>query len=434
VTPAKSGLSSRRLAQVLLEAVLIHGRPLDEALDEADQRPDDSRDRGFAHAIAATTLRRKGEIEAVLRQHLAKPLPRSSGPAHLILLLSVAQLLFLRSPPHAVIDVAVTLAREDKQARHFSKLINAVLRKVSDQGDAALTGLDAAHLNTPAWLMKSWVRAYGEETARLIATSHGQEAALDLTAKSDAGLWAERLKGELLPTGTIRLAQGGAVDQLPGYMEGAWWVQDAAAALPARLLGDVSGLSVLDLCAAPGGKTAELASMGARVTAVDMSAQRMARVRENLERLKLQATLIESDVLALKPDPVHDAVLLDAPCSSTGTIRRHPDLPFLKSGAQVKELAELQARLLDVAAQLVRPGGRLVYCTCSLQPEEGEQQARTFLDRHKDFAMTPIRPEDVAQQGQFVTAEGYLRTLPYMKIGESEGLDGFFAVRFQRLG
>ena len=428
----KSGLASRRLALYLLEAVLIDKLSFDEAFDATAPHGMEGRDRAFAHAMAAAVLRRKGEAEAVLRQFVPKPLPKSSGPTHFILLLGVAQLLFLKAPAHAVIDLSVALARDDLKARHFGKLINAVLRKVAAEGEGGLAGLDGAKLNTPSWLMKSWVKAYGEDTAQRIAASHLGEADVDISVKADSALWAETLGGEELPTGSIRLANAGPISELPGYAEGQWWVQDVAAALPVLLLGDVYGKRILDLGAAPGGKTAQLAARGAIVTAIDSSAPRLERLKENLARLGLRADVRQADNLVMAQGEGYDGVLLDAPCSATGTIRRHPDLPYRKSAGQVSELATLQMRMLDRAAPLVKPQGILVYCTCSLQPEEGEAQAEAFLARQPEYSRDAILPGEIGNQSQFISAKGDLRTLPCMPIGENRGLDGFFAARLRR--
>jgi 16S rRNA (cytosine967-C5)-methyltransferase len=418
----KAGLAARRSALAILSAVLTQGRPFDDALMRDHAGGLEPRDRSFVTALVQTSLRHKGECDAIVAQFLTKKLPRKSGCAALVLLMGAAQLLYLEAPPHAVIDTAVTLVREDRDARHFSGLINAVLRKV-----AAASPLDKPHLNVPQFLWRRWIEAYGRKTAHEIATAHAGLPPLDLSVKSDPEKWAEALNASLLPTGSLRLKdRQQAIETLPGFTEGAWWVQDAAAALPARLLSDVAGRSVLDLCAAPGGKTAQLAGAGAKVTAVDQSAPRMERVQQNLDRLGLKAELNVSDALDFMASPF-DAVLLDAPCSATGTIRRHPDLPHIKSEQQIAELVLLQERLLGHAATLVRSGGSLIYCTCSLEPEEGEVQIDRFLDRHPDFTRHKVTPGDVAGEAQFVTGKGDLRTLPSMKIGEDQGLDGFYA-------
>ena len=430
----KPGLLARRAAISLLQGVTLDQQPLDQLLEtNAEFRLLEGRDRSFAHALVASSLRHGGEIKTVLGKFLTKPLPRSSGMAVDILTIAAAQLLFMEVSPHAAIDLSVDLAKQDKKAQHFSGLINAVLRKVSTDGKAALKNLDGPRLNTPDWLWEQWVAAYGEETARDIAASHLNEAPLDISVKDKPEHWAEQLKGELLPTGTIRLESGDSnLQELPGFSEGEWWVQDAASALPAKLLGDIAGKSVLDLCAAPGGKTAQLASAGAIVTAVDDSVTRMNRLRENLARLKLQVTTLLADVLSLPTDTLYDNVLLDAPCSATGTIRRHPDLVYLKSPQQLAGLVGLQQKMLAHAARLVKPGGKLVYCTCSLSPLEGERQVFNFLRAHEDFALSTIVPEDLAQQTQFITPAGLMRCLPSMAIGKGSGLDGFFAARLER--
>jgi 16S rRNA (cytosine967-C5)-methyltransferase len=288
--------------------------------------------------------------------------------------------------------------------------------------------------DTPDWLLARWTRAYGRETAEATARAVGHEPALDITVKSDPAHWAERLRGRVLPTGTVRTQAHGAISLLPGFTEGAWWVQDAAASIPARLLDDVAGLNVADLCAAPGGKTAQLAQAGARVTAVDRSPARVGRLRENLARLELVADAQLADVLEWNAGPF-DAVLLDAPCSSTGTIRRHPDVPWLKSEADVGALVGAQQKLLDRAAELVRPGGTLVYCVCSLEPEEGEQQIAALLARNPALARKPITPADVFGHAEFITPAGDLRTLPTHLPDPDPlwaGLDGFFAARLKR--
>ena len=430
----KPGRQARRAAIGLLQGVTLDQQPLDQLLEENTEfRKLEGRDRAFAHALVASSLRHGGEIKAVLGKFLAKPLPRSSGMAVDILTIASAQRLFMDVSPHAAIDLSVDLAKQDKKAQHFSGLINAVLRKVAADGKLTLENLDAAKLNTPDWLWEQWVAAYGDKSARDIANAHLLEAPLDISVKDRPEYWSGQLKGELLPTGTIRLTSSDrSVQELPGFNEGEWWVQDAASALPAKLLGDISGQSVLDLCAAPGGKTAQLASAGAIVMAVDDSMTRMGRLRENLARLKLPATTLISDMLSLPADTLYENVLLDAPCSATGTIRRHPDLVYLKSPGQLDGLVHLQEKMLNHAASLLRPGGTLVYCTCSLSPLEGERQIFKFLRAHEEFELSPITSEDLALQAQFVTPAGLMRCLPSMTIGSSSGLDGFFAARLER--
>jgi 16S rRNA (cytosine967-C5)-methyltransferase len=437
---APEGFSARRLAVHLVSGVLFAKRPLEQVLADVAQRPDLSllhpRDRGLARLVAATVLRRQGELEHVINAFIERPLPPDKGHLWPILLCGAAQLVCLDMPPHAVVDLSVELVRRDRGAHRFAKLANAVLRRVSERGPALLASEDAITLNIPAWLWKRWCEAYGPETARRIAQASLLEAPLDITlmpglAPAD---WAGRLGGHLLPTGSIRLALQGRVEDLPGYRDGHWWVQDAAAALVARLAGRVAGCTVADLCAAPGGKTAMLAAAGAEVTAVDVSSVRLQRLKANLERLKLTATLAEADAASWSPGRTFDAVVLDAPCTATGTIRRHPDVLRLKGPEDVVRMAALQARLLGSAAGLVRPGGLLVYSTCSLEPEEGPAQIAAFLAAREDFEPVPIAPGEFEIESAWITPAGELRTLPHHLDGASSlpGLDGFYAARLRR--
>jgi len=425
----KAGLASRRAAIAILSVILGEARPFDDALMRDHVGGLEPRDRAFVTALVQTSLRRKGECEAAVGRFLSKNLPRKSGNAELILLVASAQLLYLEAPAHAVIDLAVTLAREDRDARHFAGLINAVLRKL-----VGTAPVGKSHLNVPQFLWRRWTRNYGKKIAHEIAEAHVAQPPLDLTVKSDPEIWAQKLGGVVLPTGSVRLRdRQSAIEALEGFGDGAWWVQDAAAALPAHLLGDIAGRTVLDLCAAPGGKTAQLAARGAQVTAIDQSASRMERVKQNLDRLGLTAELLITDVLDFPENRLFDAVLLDAPCSATGTIRRHPELPYIKTETQIAELVALQEHLLDHTSKFLAPGGSLVYCTCSLEPEEGEHQVDRFLEAHPDFARRALVPADVGGESQFVTPAGDLRTLPSMNIGLDQGLDGFYAARLGRI-
>lgn len=427
------GLQVRRLACDALQACLTRRLTVEDAVQDVT-RPHtlDERDRALISSMLLTLFRHRGEIDAVLGRFLDKPLPRKSGPAREILTLAAAQLLFLEVPPHAAIDLAVRTAKMDQNARHFAGLINAVLRKLAATGPEQLRGLDAVRLNTPDWLWARWARNYGTETARRIATSHASRPGLDLSFREDPAPWVERLGGVSLPNGQIRLPAGHApVPELPGFREGAWWIQDAAATLPVHLLGDVRGRRVLDLCAAPGGKAMQLAALGAEVTAVDVSETRLARLSRNLARTGLGARIRTEDILKSTLSGQWDAVLLDAPCSATGTIRRHPELPWLRQESQIAEMVSLQRSLLQRAADWVRPGGLLVYCSCSLEPEEGEWQARWFLESDPRFAVAPASG-DVLPAGS-VRPEGWVRTLPCMDYGAASGLDGFFAVALQRM-
>ncbi len=428
----QAGLGPRRLAWEAVSETLKRRVPLDDVLDELSPAANlSSRDEALARAICIVTFRRLGTIGNALRERLNKG-QRDERLLHL-LAIGAAQLLFLDVPDHAAVDTAVQLAQGDYKLKHADGLINAVLRRVAREKDAILNTADA-FLDTPDWLEERWVSQYGEDVARRIAEAHRSTASVDVSVKDEAAQWAERLGGALLPTGSIRLLERIPVRELPGYDEGAWWIQDAAAALPARLLKARPGERVGDLCAAPGGKTAQLAALGAEVVAVDRSAKRLVRLEQNLARLNLKAETIAVAAEKLDIAPF-DAILLDAPCSATGTIRRHPDVTWTKGEDDLRKLTALQTRLLDRAASLLKPGGRLVFCTCSLEADEGDKQAEAFLDRHPDFAREPIAPAEVGGSAEWITPKGDLRTLPFHLDGTEAyrgGLDGFFAARFVR--
>ena len=436
------GLAVRRVAADIVEGVLRRHRALDEMLEGSDARAATAalaaladRDRGLTRAIVAVVLRRLGTLRHLLGSFLEEGLPAQAPRVETALLIGAAQILFLEVPDHAAVDLAVRLAREDRKALHFAGLVNAVLRRVAREGKERIAALDAPVLDTPPWLMARWIKTYGEATAHAIAAANGREPALDLTVKSDAADWAAKLDGRVLPTGSVRTIVHGAVTALPGFDEGAWWVQDAAASIPARLLGNVAGLRVADLCAAPGGKTAQLVAAGAKVTAVDRAPGRLKRLQENLTRLSLEAELVCADVAAWNPEQQFDAVLLDAPCTSTGTIRRHPDVPWLKRSADITSLAALQRRLLDHAITLIKPGGTLVYCTCSLEPEEGADVVADLLAREQSVRRVPIAAAEVFGEAEFINADGDLRTLPcHFTDADSRfaGVDGFYAARLEK--
>jgi 16S rRNA (cytosine967-C5)-methyltransferase len=433
------GLPARRIAADILDGVLRRRRALDELLD-GRQAPAGldaltDRDRALVRHIVATALRRLGSLRYLLDQCLDRGLPKEAPRVESALLVGATQILFLDVPDHAAVDLSVRLVRADRYAARYSKLANAVLRRIARQGADMLGAVDTILLDTPSWLMERWTHHYGTDVARAIALANRAEPALDLTVKSDPEAWAARLGGNVLPTGSVRLIPHGPVPQLPGYDEGAWWVQDAAAALPVRLFGDVRGRAVADLCAAPGGKTAQLACLGAQVTAVDRSPARLERVRENLARLSLAADIVQADAATLAAGPF-DGVLIDAPCSSTGTIRRHPDIAWLKQEADFPGLTSLQVRLLDHAVNLTRPGATIVFCTCSLEPEEGEALIADFLAREPRVRRRPVDPAEVAGQGELLTPAGELRTLPtHFPAPDPRlaGLDGFYAVRLVRV-
>ncbi|HSN32852.1 MAG TPA: transcription antitermination factor NusB [Ideonella sp.] len=436
--PEVPGLAARKIAADIVDGVLRRRMPLDEQLSGRNAHlglatlPD--RDRALMRRLTATVLRRLGTLRHALLGFLDKGFPGDAPRTETILLIGAAQILWLDVPDHAAVDLAVRLAQADRRAARYAGLVNAVLRRVAQNRDAITA--EPATRDTPDWLLARWTRAYGAETAMAIADANGHEPALDVSVKQDAGHWAERLRGRVLPTGTVRTIAHGAISLLPGFAEGAWWVQDAAASLPAHLLGDLRGLAVADLCAAPGGKTAQLCVAGAQVTAVDRSPARIARLRENLARVGLAAETHAVDALEWQGGPF-DAVLLDAPCSATGTIRRHPDVPWLKGEADLAQLTSLQQRLLDRAVAVAKPGGRIVYCVCSLEPEEGEAQVAALLERNPQVVRAPLTAAEVFGHGEFLTPAGDLRTLPQM-LPDSDprwgGMDGFYAARLTRNG
>jgi 16S rRNA (cytosine967-C5)-methyltransferase len=432
---AEPALASRNAVLDILGSVLDRYRPLDEAVEAALGKSDmEARDRAFARLLATTTIRRLGQIDDALGRMVDSKLPLRPAAMMNLLRLGAAQLMFLDTPPHAAVATAVDLAQAVGLGRGKG-LANAVLRRLSREAAEILGDQDAARLNMPDWLWKRWVSAYGEDAVRAIAAQHMAEPPLDLTLKNgqDPTAWATTLDAAVLPTGTLRRPVGGRIEDLPGFTDGAWWVQDAAASLPVRLLGDVAGRVVFDLCAAPGGKTAQLAAAGAHVTAIDRSGGRLAILNRNLERLGLRATVAVADALIWKPagGVLADAILLDAPCTATGTARRHPDVTLSKTPQDLMQLTRLQAELLDRAAQLVRPGGIIVYCTCSLEPEEGERQIARILAQNKDLTRRPIKADEIGGLQESITSDGDLRTLP-SHLAEQGGMDGFFAARLER--
>jgi 16S rRNA (cytosine967-C5)-methyltransferase len=420
--------NSRTVVFDLINAVLKRHRPLDDVLEEhAGFNSLEPRERAFARNLAATTLRRLGQIDDLISHCMERPLPRRAIAVRDVLRLGVCQLIFLRTPAHAAVDTTVSMLDEINLGP-YKKLVNAIMRRLSREGGKLLENQDAERLNTPEWLWKSWTNAYGKGACRSIAAAHLREPPLDITAKDDAEIWATNLDATMLATGTLRLAKTTNITLLAGFDEGAWWVQDAAAALPVALLGDVKGKHVIDLCAAPGGKTAQLTRRGAVVSAVERSTKRLMRLKENLSRLNMTAEAFCNDAAQWTPDEKADAVLLDAPCSSTGAIRRHPDIPHLKKFDDVKKLAAAQFRLLEAALEMVKPGGRLVFCTCSLQPEEGPELIEKILEAHSSFRLEAIKPEEIGGLDELIVGEGTIRCLP-CHLNEQGGIDGFFIAR-----
>jgi 16S rRNA (cytosine967-C5)-methyltransferase len=438
--PEKPGLAARQAASRLLAAVIDKKTSLDGMLDQTGGNPAymalSPADRGLVRAILNTTLRHLPRIEAMIGSLLKTPLPEGARALQHVLAVAAAQILYLDVPDRAAVDLAVEQANSDPRNKRFASLVNALLRRLSSDKERLLFEVGASVTALPAWFAGRLSAVYGPEAALAIGEAHLTPAAIDLTVKSDPEGWARRLGGIVLPTGSVRLADyDGSVADLEGYADGEWWVQDAAAAIPARLFGSLRGKRVVDLCAAPGGKTAQLILAGAEVTALDMSANRLRRLRENLDRLRLDAELIEGNAGDYKPSGLFDAALLDAPCSSTGTVRRHPDVPWTKGIDDVRKLAGVQERLLTHALSLVKPGGVVVFSNCSLDPMEGEEMIERLLDHHDAVSRAPVAPSDLPGLEEAVTPKGEVRTTPAMlkaSTPDASGLDGFYACVLRR--
>jgi 16S rRNA (cytosine967-C5)-methyltransferase len=436
----RPGLAARRAAAKLLAAVIDARTPLDGLTDAEGGHPQflalDGRDRALVRAILATALRFRVTIGRMLGRQLERGLPPKAHALAHLLHVAAAQMLFLDVPDSAAVDLAVSHAKTDPRTARFAGLVNGVLRSLA-RDKAALPEVLASTIDAPDWLAERLASAYGDGKAAAILAAHRIEAPIDFTVRSDPVAWAERLGGVVLPTGSVRVEDLPApIPDLPGFAEGQWWVQDAAASLPGRLLGTVEGMRVADLCAAPGGKTAELALAGAEVTALDISASRLRRLAANLDRLRLRAGIVQADLLAYEPPALFDAVLLDAPCSSTGTIRRHPDVAWTKTPEDVMKLAALQKRMLARAVALTRPGGLVVYANCSLDPAEGEHLVEAFLAGTEDVVLESFQPDEAPGIAPFLTPRGWLRTTPADMVLSSpalSGLDGFFAARLRRV-
>jgi 16S rRNA (cytosine967-C5)-methyltransferase len=421
----ESGLPARRAALELISAALARRGGLDEAMSRTVFSGLDPRARVFARALAMVTLRRLGQIDRLLDARLSRPPPE---PVRQILRLATAQLFWMEAPDHAAVSTAVDLAASKRESRPFKGLVNGVLRSLLRDGKPA----DDPDALAPAWLFARWQAAYGETDARAIAAAIADEPATDVTPRdpADAHALAAELEGAVLPGGSVRSTLRGDLAAWPGYDEGRWWVQDASSAIPARLLRAKPGEIAVDLAAAPGGKSMQLAAAGAQVTALDRSAGRLERLQANLARVGLTAETVPVDAVGWQDDRTFDAVLLDAPCTSTGAFRRHPDALWTTRPSDVAGLSAAQVRLLDSAAGRVRPGGRLVYCVCSLEPEEGEAQIDAFLARRDDFRLDPIAADEGGAPAASATERGWLRILPHHLPG---GTDGFFAARLVRL-
>lgn len=435
--PPGDMLQARKVALDILQQVFVKKHTLDQALDESSGFTTlNQRDRAFVRMLVTTVIRRLGQIDDLIRRSLSRPDQPINPPVlEFILRMGVAQLIFMNIPDHAAVNTSVLLVEAEGHGR-MKGFINALLRRIAAEGKDWTTRQDIARLNTPEWMLKMWIDDYGLKGALDIAVANLQEPSLDITLKEPetAAHWAETLGAQVMPTGSLRLQNARMVQDLPGYNDGMWWVQDAAAAIPAQLFGNLpSEESVVDLCAAPGGKTSQLASAGANVIAVDRSAKRLQRLQENMRRLKL-GHLVRTEVAdaaVWRPrEPVH-FILLDAPCSATGTVRRNPDVIWMKTKADISSLVELQARLLTNAIKMLAPGGILIYCTCSLQKEEGEHQIEKLLANYEEMDRVPIQAQEVGGVSEIVTPRGDIRILPH-HLGVVGGMDGFYVSRLRK--
>lgn len=437
--PAKPGFAARAAATKILAAVIDRKTPLDGMLDAEGGNPvykalGDS-DRALVRAVLNSALRHLPRIETAISSLLDAPLPEGARALHHVLVVGAAQMLYLDVPDHSAVDLAVEQANRDPRNRRFAKLVNAILRRIGREKQVILEQ-GASVPAMPVWFLSRLEAAYGADAALKISNTQLEPAAIDLTVKSDAEGWAKRLNGVVLPTGGVRLAAfEGSIPSLEGFEDGEWWVQDAAASIPAKLFGSLAGKRVVDLCAAPGGKTAQLVLAGGKVTALDQSANRLKRLSGNLARLGLEAETVVADMSQYQPEELFDAALLDAPCSSTGTTRRHPDVLWTKGPEDIAKLAALQERLLRHALTLVKPGGLIVFSNCSLDPEEGEDLVARLLADKNNVERVPIEPSDWPGLEAAISPLGAFRTTPDMLSladGFASGLDGFYAAVLRR--
>lgn len=440
------GLAARVCAATLIGKVVDGGHSLDRLCDEksglASLRALIAKDRALARAIATAALRLRKPIEAALSSLVKNEPPKAARHLLHTLHAAAAQILYMQVPPSAAVNLAVTAVTEDRRSNRFAGFANALLRRLAQNAETVRAApVDAASL-FPAWLAKALAADHGPAAADAIARMAAIEPLIDLsphpsmTAAQRAELVAA-CGAIVLPTGSLRITDGRPVREIPGYAEGRWWVQDMAASLPARLLGDIAGKRVADLCAAPGGKTAQLAAAGAKVTAIDVSRARLERLRANLARLDLKAEIVAADFLSIGGPEPFDAVLLDAPCSSTGTLRRHPDVMWTKSPDDIEKLGQVQERMLLAASKWVRPGGALVYANCSLLRREGEEVVARVLKIDPSLSIAPVGPGENGIDRQWIAADGALRTLPCHFPADPPargGMDGFYACRLRKAG
>lgn len=429
----KPGLAARMAAAKILAAVLDKKTSLDGMLDTEHGNPVyralSIADRALVRAIINSSLRHLPRIDAAISSLLDGPLPQGARSLNHILVIAVAQMLYLDVPDHSAVDLAVEQAQRDPRNKRFVKLVNAVLRRLGREKQRVIELIEQIAV-LPEWFFSRIQSHYGDVVADRISAAQLIPSSIDITVKSEPQDWATKLGGTVMPNGTVRLGTfSGSVTQLEGFAEGEWWVQDFSASLPVRLMGNIEGKRVADLCAAPGGKTAQLALAGAKVTALDQSSTRLRRLRENLKRLNYSVEFIESNMLKYTTDELYDAVLLDAPCSSTGTIRKHPDVIWTKDAADIAKLAGLQEQMLEHAIGLVKSDGIIVFSNCSLDPSEGEDMVERILAQHQNVERVAISKDDWPELATAINDKGELRTTPDM----FGGVDGFFACVFRKI-
>jgi 16S rRNA (cytosine967-C5)-methyltransferase len=430
-------LQARQVALQILQQVFTQRHTLDQALDDTRGFAQlNQRDRAFVRMLVTTVVRRLGQIDDVIRRSLSRPdQPLNPPVLEQILRLGAAQIIFMNIPDHAAVNTSVLLIEAEGHGR-IKGFVNALMRRMASEGREWASRQDVARLNTPDWLLKIWIEDYGLKHAIDIAQANLHEAPLDISFKSNVRLEsvAEALEGTILSTGSLRLKESKMVQDIPGFQDGSWWVQDASAAIPVTLFKEsLEGQNVVDLCAAPGGKTAQLASRGAKVLSVDRSAKRLQRLQENMKRLKLEDKVkIEvADAAVWKSREKFSYILLDAPCTATGTVRRNPDVMWMKSYTDLESLVELKSRLLDNALLMLADGGTLIYCTCSLQKSEGEHQIEKLLSRNPYVVRDPVYVHELGGLSDCVTPRGDVRILPY-HLGNQGGMDGFFIARLKK--
>lgn len=424
-----NNIKSREIAFLVIKKVLDEGATLEGATDRfsKDISP---KDRGFIRHLTTTAIRRLGQLDKIINHCTKTKLGNTQMAIRHVLRLGIAQLLFSEVPSHAAVNTSVDLVGKNvsKKLHYLKNTVNAVLRKVDRERDEQLKKFSNTRLNFPKWLLDSWDQRYGQACVKEMLALMLEQAPLDISLKPDLDPqeWANRLKGKGVPGGGVRLSNAGKVTEIEGYSEGKWWVQDMAARIPAGLLGAGPGDRVLDLCAAPGGKTAQSAAKGSLVTAVDFSKGRLKRLSENMARLNFKPDVIESDVLDFVTREKYDYILLDAPCSSTGTIRRHPEILHSRKASDVIEMAKIQTKMLDHAESLLKEGGILIYCVCSMEQEEGPDQIKALLERHGSLKRKEIIKEEMPGLEQAILETGDVQTLPHYIEG---GMDGFFISR-----